>query len=121
GKAEGDAARAAELLDAMEADNSAPELNWLIQVDRARHHALMGRPEAALNGFIKAFQGARYRSGPAAKEILNDLLIVAAFLNRDRPIAQWGAWAKALGLAPDLRNGTADYVARFPLEAHYPE
>ncbi len=104
-KRPGDAASADATVKALEAAGEGAGVPaWLAPWCRARYHLLMGAPAAALGPYGDAFASARYRSGPAAKDILNELLVVAACLGRDRPQRDWGAWAAAMGLTPHVRH-----------------
>jgi ankyrin repeat protein len=88
---------------------------------RARYYVHMGEPQQALETYSNALEGAQYRHGPMTKEILGELLIVAAYLKNKRIAKKWDAWAKAFGLEPKIRNPIDAYVQRFPISSYYQE
>lgn len=119
-KAPGDLERASTILDRMDAANPMPEMAWLLALQRARHQVLSGRYLEALDTYENAFAGARYCSGEMTKAILNELLIVTAFMGRKSEGKPWTDWAQATGFTPDVRDEILAYISFFRPEAHYP-
>lgn len=117
-KARGDMERAISMLDHM---NPMPEMAWWLPLRRAHLNVLSGRYQEALAQYETAFAGARYRSGKMTKAILNELLIVTAFMDRKFEGKPWVDWAQAVGFTPEVRDPVLAYVSFFRPEAHYPE
>jgi len=120
-KKAGDDARASRLISELQDENPIPELAWMIDHLRARYYVQLGEPKQALETYSLALEGAQYRHGPKTKEIIGELMIVAAYLGDKRFVKKWGAWAKAFGLEPKIRNPTDAYFQRFPIYSYYQE
>jgi len=120
-KARGDFNQASTILDHMESANPMPEIAWLLALQRARYYVLSGRYKEALTQYETAFAGARYSSGEMTKAILNELLIVTAFMDRKFEGKPWVDWAQAVGFTPEVRDPILAYLSFFLPEAHYPE
>lgn len=120
-KARGDMERAQNILDHMEVAHPMPEMAWWLPLRRAHLNVLSGRYKEALDQYETAFAGARYRSGPITKAILNELLIVTAFMDRKSEGKPWAEWAHAVGFTPEVRDPVLAYISFFRPEAHYPE
>lgn len=120
-KKAGDDARADKLLSELLDENPIPELAWMIDHLRARYYVQLGKPQQALEIYSLALEGVQYRHGPKTKEILGELLIVAAYLRHKRIAKKWDAWAMAFGLDPKVRNSTDAYIQRFPISSYYHE
>jgi len=116
-----DNARANKLLSELQNENPISELAWMINHFRARYYVLMGDPQQALETYNLTLEGVQYRHGPMTKEILGELLIVAAYLGKKIIAKKWVAWATAYGLEPKIRNPIDAYVQRFPLSSYYQE
>lgn len=117
-KARGDMERAISMLDHMD---PMPEMAWWLPLRRAHLNVLSGRYQEALAQYETAFAGARYRSGKMTKAILNELLIVTAFMDRKFEGKPWVDWAQAVGFTPEVRDPVLAYLSFFRPEAHYPE
>lgn len=120
-KAPGDSTRAKVLLDKMFADNPLPEIAHQLVAEKARFHVLMAQHDQALKYYDQAFESARFRDGRMAKVILNEMLIVEAFLGKCKFTNRWSGWAETMGLTPDVSNAAGSYFKLFPLDNHYPE
>lgn len=120
-KAPGDSTRAKVLLDKMFADNPLPEIAHQLVAEKARFHVLMAQHDEALKYYDQAFEAARFRDGRMAKVILNEMLIVEAFLGKCKFTNRWNGWAETMGLTPDVDNAAGSYFKLFPLDNHYPE
>jgi len=120
-KKAGDDARASKLLSELQDENPIPELTWMIDHLRARYYVQLGELKQALETYSLALEGAQYRHGPMTKEILGELLIVAAYQGNKRIAKKWEGCAKAFGLEVKIRNPTDAYFQRFPISSSYQE